>query len=158
MIVSATDILTGKIKYFEKGNCSLSKAIRASASLQYVSRPVMINGVPYLDGGCAEIIPLGWAERSGEEKKVVVLTNELSFRKKTGLSKIARMKYRNYPHLLKSMKAATENFNMIVDTLEEQAASGKVFVIAPSEPVTVTLLEGDLNKLAELLNNIKEEN
>ncbi len=150
MIVSATNILTGKIKYFEKGNCILSKAIRASASLPYVSRPVMINGVPYLDGGCAEKIPFGWAERSGEEKKIVVLTNELSFRRKPGVSKMAGMIYRNYPHLLESMEAANTQFNMTVDSLEENAANGEVFIIAPSKPVTVPLLEGDLNKLAEL--------
>ncbi len=63
---------------------------------------------------------------------------------------MAGMIYRNYPHLLESMEAANTQFNMTVDSLEENAANGEVFIIAPSKPVTVPLLEGDLNKLAEL--------
>ena len=64
LAVSATNLLTGKVEYFEKGKCRLSKAVQASATVPYVSKPVMINGVPYLDGGCAEKIPFPWSEKS----------------------------------------------------------------------------------------------
>ena len=77
-------------------------------------------------------IEVSWAESSGEEKKVVVFTRELSFRRKQGLPKLAGVIYRNYPQLLKSMEKANTEFNKTVDYLEEKAASGEVFIIAPS--------------------------
>ena len=89
LAVSATNLLTGQAEYFEKGSCDLYRAIQASASVPYVTQPVMINGIPYLDGGCAEKIPISWAKCSGEEKLVVVRTRELSFRRKPGAPRIA---------------------------------------------------------------------
>ena len=58
LAVSATNLLTGKVEYFEKGKCDLFRAVQASATVPFVSKPVMMDGVPYLDGGCAEKIPL----------------------------------------------------------------------------------------------------
>ena len=79
LAVSATNLQTGEVEYFEKGSCDIFKAVRASASVPYVTRPVVIGGIPYLDGGCAEKIPFPWSETCGEEKIVVVRTRELSY-------------------------------------------------------------------------------
>ncbi|MBR0130655.1 MAG: patatin family protein, partial [Firmicutes bacterium] len=148
--VSATNMLTGKIEYFEKGKCDLFQAVQASASVPYISRPVMIDGVPYLDGGCAEKIPYSWARKCGEEKIVIVRTRELEFRRKPGGSKITGLMYRKYPEFVKAVGAANEDFNQTVEKLAKKAASGEVFVIAPSKPVTVKRFDGDLDKLAGL--------
>ena len=150
MAVSATNLLTGKVTYFEKGRCRLSRAIQASATVPYVSRPVVIGGIPYLDGGCAEKIPLSWAEASGERKIVVVRTRELSYRREPGMPKIAKLMYRKYPHFLESMAAANERFNETADLLEQRAGRGEIFLLAPSEPVTVTRFDGDMDKLGNL--------
>lgn len=148
--VSATNLLTGQVEYFEMGKCNLSRAVQASATVPFVSKPVLINGVPYLDGGCAEKIPFPWAEQSGEKKVIVVRTRELSYRRKPGISKIANVMYRKYPNLLKSMEKTNENFNTMVDMLEEKSDSGEIFLIAPSKPVTVTRFDGDMDKLGAL--------
>lgn len=60
-IVVATNMETGWPEYFEKGKCRIFRAIRASATVPYVSRPVVIDGHPYLDGGCSVKIPYDWA-------------------------------------------------------------------------------------------------
>ncbi|SEK93921.1 Predicted phospholipase, patatin/cPLA2 family [Ruminococcus sp. YRD2003] len=150
LAVSATNMLTGKVEYFEKGRCNLSRAVQASATVPYVSMPVKINGVPYLDGGCAEKIPFPWAESSGEKKIVVVRTRELSYRREPGLSRAARFMYRRYPELLNSMEKTNGNFNSMVGMLEEKALAGEIFLIAPSKPVTVTRFDGDMDKLGAL--------
>ena len=49
LAVGATNMLTGETEYFEKGKCNLSGAVRASATVPFVSRPVVMHGVPYLD-------------------------------------------------------------------------------------------------------------
>ena len=150
LAVTATNLLTGEIEYFERGRCDLYRAVQASATVPYVSAPVLIDGVPYLDGGCAEKIPYPWAVRSGERKIVIVRTRELSYRRKPGASRIGRWIYRKYPAFLKSMEAANEGFNAMVEDLEKKAERGEVFLIAPSEPVTVKRFEGDMDKLGDL--------
>ena len=57
------------------------KGVQASATMPYISRPVMINRVPYLDGGCLKKIPYEWALKENFEKIVVVRTRNLEFRK-----------------------------------------------------------------------------
>ena len=150
LAVSATNLLTGKVEYFERGHCDIFRAVQASASVPYVTRPVMIDGVPYLDGGCAEKIPFRWSETCGEEKVVVVRTRELSFRRKPGAPGIAARIYRKYPAFVQALAQANEDFNRTVDLLEKKAASGEVFLIAPSEPVTVKRFDGDMEKLGHL--------
>ena len=88
LAVTATNLNTGKITYFEKGNCDLFRAVQASATVPFVSRPVMIDGEPYLDGGCAEKIPLSWADTKKTKKIIVVRTRELSYRRKDKPSKL----------------------------------------------------------------------
>ena len=150
LAVSATNLLTGEAEYFEKGSCDLFRAVQASASVPYVTRPVMIGGVPYLDGGCAEKIPFRWAEASGEDRIIVVRTRERSYRRKPGTSRIAERVYRKYPAFIKALKSANEGFNDTVEMLERKAVSGEIFLIAPSEPVTVSRFDGDMEKLGAL--------
>lgn len=150
LAVTATNLLTGKITYFQKGKCDLFRAIQASATVPYVSMPVMINGVPYLDGGCAEKIPYSRVERSGRDKVVVVRTRELSYRRKPGASRLARICYGKYPNFVRSLEAANENFNATADRIEQKAKDGSLFLIAPSEPVTVSRFDGDMDKLGAL--------
>ena len=150
LAVSATNLLTGRTEYFERGQCDLFRAVQASATVPYISLPVMINGVPYLDGGCSEKIPMGWVKSSGEKKIVVVRTRELSFRRKPGIPPTAKLMYRRYPEFVKSMSKTNERFNRTADMLEEKASRGRLFLIAPSEPVEVTRFEGDMDKLGNL--------
>ncbi len=150
LAVSATNMLTGQAEYFEKGACDLYLATQASASVPYVSRPVMIGGVPYLDGGCAEKIPLSWAKNTGEKKLIVVRTRELSYRRTPGASRLTERLYRKYPAFVQSMAGANEAFNRTVEELERQAEAGEIFLIAPSKPVAVTRFDGDMEKLGEL--------
>ena len=41
-------------------------------------------------------------------------------------------------------------FNRTVEALESKAEKGEIFLIAPSEPVTVKRLDGDMDKLGDL--------
>lgn len=150
LAVSSTNLQTGKVEYFEKGQCDLFRAVQASASVPYVSAPVMINGVPYLDGGCAEKIPYAWAKQSGKDKIMVVRTREMSYRRKSGSFKLAKRLYRKYPAFVQSIEKANAHFNRTVEELDEDAKSGRIFLIAPSEPVKVKRFDGDMEKLGAL--------
>lgn len=150
LAVSATNVLNGEITYFEKGSCDLLRAVQASATVPYVSKPVIIDGVPYLDGGCAEKIPMTWANAAGEKKVIVVRTRELSYRRKPGTSRLTKLMYRKYPEFINSLENVNERFNETVEELERRSENGEIFLIAPSEPVTVTRFDGDMDKLGNL--------
>lgn len=144
---------TGKTEYFEPGNCSdILKAIQASASMPYVSRPVLVDGVPCLDGGCTDKIPYGWALRSGYQKIVVVRTRPDNYRKQVRerSAHLARRVYRNFPQFAEALGESDRNYNRQCDMLERLRQQGRVFVISPSQPVTIGRLEKDMEKLGRL--------
>ena len=150
LAVSASNMLTGEVEYFEKDSCDILKAVQASASVPYVTMPVIINGIPYLDGGCVEKIPYRWADTSGESKVVVVRTRELSYRRKPGTSPLTNIMYRKYPKFAEALSKVNENFNSDVEELQRRAKNGDIFLISPSETVQVTRFDGDMDKLGAL--------
>ncbi len=80
-VAVATNCETGEATYFEKGKCSdILLAARASGTMPYISPVVMIDGVPYLDGGCSCAIPYRWAMEQGFEKIVVLRTQDAAYR------------------------------------------------------------------------------
>lgn len=153
-VAVATDCQTGDPVYFEKGICSdIFQAIRASASMPVFSGMVPLDGKKYLDGGCSVNIPLQWALEQGFDKIVVVRTRDRSYRKSgesKALTRLQKTLYHRYPEFLKMLCESTERYNAECDRVDELERQGRIFVIAPSEPVTVTRLEKDMEKLGEL--------
>ena len=144
----ATDCTTGRAVYFEKGACpALFQAVRASASMPFVSKPVWIDGTPYLDGGCADKIPYAWALAAGFEKIIVVRTRPADYRK-TGKHK--RVKYPAYPLLAAQLAGSGARYNRQCQELEALEQAGRLVVISPSADLQVTRLEGDMEKLGRL--------
>ena len=60
----------------------LMKICRASSSMPLVTPMVNIDGVPYLDGGLADSVPIRRAQKLGNEKIIVILTRNQGYRKK----------------------------------------------------------------------------
>lgn len=157
MIAVATNAETGKAAYFEKGKTDFdfNEAVRASASLPLASAPVMLDGQPYLDGGCACPIALNWALEQGFEKIVVVTTREKGFRKKQpGQRMIDQYDdfYGDKPLFLATMLTQEMRYNALMDQLDELEESGRVFCVRPQEPITIGRFEGDTEKLLALYN------
>ena len=157
MIAVATNAETGKPAYFEKGKTDFdfNEAVRASASLPLASAPVMLDGQPYLDGGCACPIALNWALKQGLEKIVVVTTREKGFRKKQPGQRMIDLYddfYGDKPLFLATMLTQEMRYNALMDQLDELEESGRVFCVRPQEPITIGRFEGDTEKLLALYN------
>ena len=153
-VACATNCLTGRPEYFEKSCGDIYRAIQASASMPIVSKPVMINGIPYLDGGCSSKIPIDWALAQGYSKIILVRSREKAFRRPPESERSRRLKRKfyskKYPMLLAALLEESERYNALCDRTDALEASGRVFVISPSQPVTVSRLEGDMEKLGAL--------
>ena len=157
MIAVATNAETGKPAYFEKGKTDFdfNEAVRASASLPLASAPVMLDGQPYLDGGCACPIALNWTLEQGFEKIVVVTTREKGFRKKQPGQRMIDLYddfYGDKPLFLATMLTQEMRYNALMDQLDELEESGRVFCVRPQEPITIGRFEGDTEKLLALYN------
>ena len=150
-IAVATNCETGETAYFEKGRCQdIFSAIKASASMPYVSPAVMVEGVPYLDGGCSCKIPYKWAVEEGYEKILVIRTREEAFRKKLKPSSMAKKVYGKYPEFAIRLDNSDAAYNRQCDEIDRLKEEGRLFVMAPSKPVTVGRVESDMEKLGEL--------
>ena len=146
-----TNCLTGETVYFENGKCTdIMMAIRASATMPYISPMVMIDGTPYLDGGCSCGIPYQWALDQGYQKIIVVRTRDITFRKEVKKSSAAFRFYRKYPEFARKLAGSPEEYCRQCDEIERLHAEGRILRLAPSVPVTVARVEGDMEKLGDL--------
>ena len=162
LAVSVTNLQTGEIEYMEKGSCNIRKAIKASATVPYVSAPVKINGIPYLDGGCTEKIPYHLAKKEGHERIIVIRTRDRSFRREEKNNHIlSNILYMRYPAFREAMGNASKNYNLVAEELEADEAAGRTFMQAPKDPVNIKKFESDMEKLGDLYfrgyNEMKEK-
>lgn len=153
-IAVATNCLTGKPEYFESKEIkSVFQEIRASSSLPFASQMVYINGVPYLDGGCSNKIPYNWAIENGFDKIIVVKTRPDEYRKKISENSnhtFTKLRYHSFPQFAEALSKSDENYNKQCDEIDTLRKQGRLYVISPSQPVTVGRLESDMEKLGEL--------
>lgn len=150
-----TSLTTGKAEFMEKGiDKDMKQAIRASASMPYISKPVMIDDKPYLDGGIAMKMAYPWALENGFRKIIMVRTNAKSYVRNVNLEKDMKQAQRvygkKYPEFAKTLGTSNARYNTQSEELKKLEEEGRVFVIYPSTPVTVSRLESDMEKLGAL--------
>lgn len=152
-VVVATDYVSGKTKFFDKDRCDdIYGAVRASASMPYISRPVKVGARYYLDGGCSDAVPYQWAIDEGYGKIIVVRTRPKDFRKTVSEKSSARAKkyYSKTPKFADALAASAERYNRQCEEMERLEAEGRIFVLGPSQQVSVSRIEKDMEKLGDL--------
>ena len=153
-VAVATNSITGEAEYFEKGKCEdIYKACIASGSMPLFTKPVTINGKPYLDGGISAPSGLPEALKQGYTKPVLILTRDKGYRKKpvSNTTKLFYLRaFQNHPYLLKRLLTIPERYNAYLDKIDAMEAQGKIFIIRPQKAVKVARLERNLQKLEDL--------
>ncbi|MCQ2432339.1 MAG: patatin family protein [Clostridia bacterium] len=158
LVAVATSCESGKEEYFEKGSCSdIVAAIKASATMPFISPAVMIDGKPYMDGGCACKIPYRFALENGFEKILVIRTRESGFRKPEKYNKAAHIVYHRYPAFAESLAVSNQSYNAQCDEIEKLHHDGRLLRIAPKQHVEVSRVESDLEKLGALYHEGYDE-
>ena len=153
-LVTVTDCRTGAGMYCEKGvTQDFSKALRASASMPFVSEMVEVEGVPCLDGGCAVKIPYRWAIENGFEKILVVRTRPADYVRPPESKRFMELSqriYKSYPNLVERLNSQSQQYNNACRELAELEAAGKLMMLCPSGSISVSTLEGDMERLGAL--------
>ena len=158
-VMVTTNCITGKAEYFEEKSSSarVMDIVRASSSLPFVSPITYVDGIPMLDGGIADSIPVEYAMSQGYDRLVVVLTRNKGYRKKNGSMPLAKAFYRKYPQLQKALSERNAVYNRTMDLIERLEDEDRITVIRPVRPIEVGRMEKDTSKLSALYDEGYEE-
>ena len=143
-IIGATNCITGEQDFFERKEYSeLIKVLTASSTLPILSKTAYINGVPYIDGGVGNAIPLKKAISDGYQKIVIVLTRPEEYKSKENvmLNMALSTYYHKYPQLVKKLCTMSKRYNLLLQQIKEMERQNKIFVIRPTTALRVGRIE-----------------
>ena len=150
---TVTNIETGEAEFVKITDpYKQMETLRATSALPFISEIIELDGKKYLDGGIANSIPIDFFEKQNYDKIIVILTRPITYRKKKSASIQFKMFYKKYPHLIAKLENRYKDYNETVEKILELEKLGKVFVIRPSEDITVKRLEKDTEKLNYVYN------
>lgn len=134
--IVATNCLTGKAEFLDEraDRGRLMKICRASCSMPLLTPIVNVDGVPYLDGGIADSVPIRRAEEIGNEKIVVILTRNKGYRKKPlprGIERLYRHQYKSYPNFIRTAVTRSLYYNRTMNHIDRLEQEGRIFVLRP---------------------------
>ena len=150
-----TNCEKGITEYVEKNDCKedIFKVVQASSSMPLCSKMVKIGNNHYLDGAVTMPIPVDWAIEQNHKDILVVLTRDREYRKPEisyTMKKVYKRVYNKYPKLVEKLLTMPERYNKLKEHINDLEKQGRIMVIAPKLPVTVSRLEKDKDKLQEL--------
>ena len=150
-VMVTTNCLTGEANYFEEKQDKnrVIDIVRASSSLPIVCPIAYVDGIPMLDGGIVDSIPLQHAIDEGYKNNVVVLTRNRGYRKESKDIKIPSFVYRKYPKIREALSHRCAVYNAQLEMVERMEDEGKIVVIRPQKPVVVDRIERDIQKLTD---------
>ena len=149
-----TNCLTGKACYFEEKQDPkrIIDIVKASSSLPFVSPITYVDGVPMLDGGIADSIPLLRARKLGFDNNLVVLTRNRGYRKSEKPLRLPSFIYRKYPRRREALRQRSAIYNEQIALVEQLEERGELVVLRPQRPIEVDRIERDTRKLLALYN------
>ncbi len=146
-----TNMRTGQAEYVRITNTwQQMDVIRASASLPIICQPVEWQGEKYLDGGLVDNIPLDKCIELGCDKIIIVLTRPLEYVRNDHIAGVCRLCYPRYKALLRAIEQRNDRYNARLQQIRRLEQEGKVFVLRPSENISVGRLEKDVARLQAL--------
>ena len=150
--IVTTNCLTGRAEYLtEKTDPKrLTAIVKASSSLPYVAQITEVDGVPMLDGGIVDSIPVVRAIDKGYSPNVVILTRNRGFRSSEPDIKVPKLFYGEYPRLRVALSRRVEEYNKQLELIERMEDWGEVICIRPERPIEVDRLCRDVEKLEAL--------
>lgn len=147
-----TNCITGRACYLseKQDKFRLTDIVKASSSLPYVSEMVDVDGIPMLDGGIADSIPVMRSIETGHPTNVLVLTRNRGYRSTESDHKIPHFIYRKYPRLRVLLSRRCKAYNEQLDLVDRLEEEGKVICIRPEKPMKVKRIDRDTKHLEEL--------
>ena len=162
---TVTNIETGEAEFIKIEDAyKQMETLRATSALPFISEIIEVGDKKYLDGGITNSIPVDFFEKQDFDKVIVILTRPITYRKEKTTGIQYKMFYKKYPRLVEKLENRYKEYNDTVDKIVKLEKEGKLFVIRPSENITIKRLEKDVEKLQKVYdlglkdgNNIIED-
>ncbi len=150
MVVS--NCLTGQAEYLEekRDRDRLLAVCKASCTLPVLCPITYVDGVPMVDGGVCDAIPVRHALEQGCDRLVLVLTRNKGYRKADKDFYLPGFIYHQYPALREQLRTRYRRYNETLDFIEQLEREGKAIVIRPEKPLRVGRTGHDPQTLADL--------
>lgn len=150
--VVTTNCRTGRAMYLTErhDHRRLTQLIRATSSLPFVAHITLVDGIPMLDGGIVDSIPILRSIDTGHQENVVVMTRNRGYRSSEPDIKIPKFLYGEYPRLRVALSRRTAAYNEQLDLVERMEDWGEIVVIRPQKPLEVGRITEDVAKLERL--------
>ena len=147
-----TNCLTGQAMYLSEAHDRQRSLdiVKASSSLPFVSKIVNVDGLPMLDGGIVDSIPIHRAIETGHDHNVVILTRNKGWRDTGKDRKVPTFIYKNYPRLRVALSHRLKVYNAQMALIDRLEAEGRITCIRPLRPMEVGRIENDVMKLERL--------
>ena len=148
---TVTNIETGEAEFVKiKDAYKQMETLRATSALPFISEIIEVGDKKYLDGGISNSIPIDFFEKQDFDKVIVILTRPITYRKEKTTGIQYKLFYKKYPKLVEKLENRYKEYNDTVDKIVELEKEGKLFVIRPSENITIKRLEKDVEKLQKV--------
>ena len=150
--VVTTNCRTGRAMYLTErhDHRRLTQLIRATSSLPFVAHITRVDGIPMLDGGIVDSIPILRSIETGHQENVVVMTRNRGYRSSEPDIKIPKFLYGEYPRLRVALSRRTAAYNEQLDLVERMEDWGEIVVIRPQKPLEGGRITEDVAKLERL--------
>lgn len=151
-VMVTSNCLTGKAEYYEEKQDveRMLDICQASCSIPVLCPMTYVDGIPMVDGGVCDAIPIQRSIDDGNLQNVVVLTRNKGYRKKDKDFKLPGFIYRQYPAIREQLRLRYRKYNEVLDYIDELEEQGKVVVIRPERPMEVGRTSDDRQKLIDL--------
>lgn len=147
-----TNCRTGRAEYLSEryDRKRLIQIVKASSSLPFVAQVTEVDGIPMLDGGIVDSIPIVRSMDTGHTENVVVLTRNRGYRSSERDIKMPHFVYPHYPRLRVALSHRVAEYNRQLELIERMEDWGEIMVIRPERPLEVGRVTRDIEKLERL--------
>ena len=147
----ATNAITGEPVYFDKSEMERNNylQIMASSAIPAICKPVMINGVPYYDGGISDAIPVKRAMDMGCDKVVCLRSKSRNYVKNPEKMKLLySIMCRKYPNAVEDMNRRHLMYRKCQKRMFKLEEEGKAFLFSleTDEKMSTYTMDADLNQ------------
>lgn len=158
-VMVTSNCITGEPEYFEERTNKerLLDICQASCSLPILCPEKYIDGIPMLDGGVCDSIPVCRAREDGFLNNVVILTKPKEYRKPNKKFYLPKFLLHKYPKLRDQLVMRYIGYNEILDYIDELENKGYVYVIRPKGDMRVTRTTTNYHLLKELYDEGRME-
>lgn len=144
--IGVTDCRTGEGALVRATPDNVFSLLRATMALPVAyGKIVDVAGVPYVDGGVADAVPIGRItslHRALAQRPLAILTQPRGYRRASGRASALFMAstYPRWPALGRALLDRSRNANRALDQVDHLESAGALAVIRPARPLSATRL------------------